>query len=278
MFAPILVIGRGFVGSKVVRELPHAVSYDVDIADRKAVRGVFECVRPKFLINCAGKAGSPNIDWCERNKEATWRSNVEGVRILAELCAEFDCFLVQLSSGCLFRGAALSSCGWRENDQTFAPNFYLRTKLEAERIVLGFPFSIIRIRLPVDSEPHPRNTLTKICSFDFVTRGCNSITVLDDLVYTIRMVLKERTHGIIHCVSPDAVSPSHMRRLMISAGLASRNFKEIDTPELEELKLVRVARSDAILATKRLNSLGIRLDPTDRSLANVISRYGSFVT
>ena len=45
-----------------------------------------EEVTPDVVINCAGKTGRPNVDWCEDHKEETVRANVTGPLILLDEC------------------------------------------------------------------------------------------------------------------------------------------------------------------------------------------------
>ena len=104
----IVVVGAGFLGRRLARDLPGATLAPVDITDRDAVAVVLARVRPDVVVNAAGKTGRPNVDWCEANQEATWRSNVLGPLVLAEACAAAGVHLLHLSSGCIFDGRSPS--------------------------------------------------------------------------------------------------------------------------------------------------------------------------
>lgn len=68
--------------------------------DLPAMKAVFDDFKPTRVINCAGKTGRPNVDWCEDHRQETVMSNVVGTIMLANLCDERDVHLTNLSTGC----------------------------------------------------------------------------------------------------------------------------------------------------------------------------------
>ena len=72
----------------------------VRMEDKAGMSQVFDEFRPTRVINCAGKTGRPNVDWCESNRVETVRSNVIGMLILAELCGEKGVHLTNVATGC----------------------------------------------------------------------------------------------------------------------------------------------------------------------------------
>lgn len=52
------------------------------------------------VINCAGKTGRPNVDWCEDHKIETIESNVIGTLMLAQACWIRDIHLTVMATGC----------------------------------------------------------------------------------------------------------------------------------------------------------------------------------
>ena len=60
--------------------------------------------RPEVVINCAGKTGRPNVDWCDAHPDETLRVNVTGAITLLEECRRLGIYLVHLSSGCIYEG------------------------------------------------------------------------------------------------------------------------------------------------------------------------------
>lgn len=68
--------------------------------DQAAVCRVLDEVKPTHVVNCAGKTGRPNIDWCEDHKLETMEANVIGTLMLARECVERGVHLTVLATGC----------------------------------------------------------------------------------------------------------------------------------------------------------------------------------
>lgn len=68
--------------------------------DQAAVCKVLDNVKPTHVINCAGKTGRPNVDWCEDHKLETIRSNVLGTLIVADECEKRGIHLTLMATGC----------------------------------------------------------------------------------------------------------------------------------------------------------------------------------
>src|SRR3954468_14776067 len=82
----LLFGGRGLMGRYFLSAYPDATAADADVADRSAVAAALEAARPDVVINCAGKTGRPNVDWCEEHKAETLRANVTGALVVLEEC------------------------------------------------------------------------------------------------------------------------------------------------------------------------------------------------
>jgi len=271
-----LIFGGGFLGERLARELPGAVLSRVDITDRDAVDGAIFEARALAVVNGAGKTGRPNVDWCETHREATWRSNVLGPLVLAEACEAAGAYLLHVGSGCVFYGPSPSPGGWREDDPANPISYYSRSKYAADLLLAPRPdVAVVRIRMPVDAAPHPRNLITKLAGYAQVIDVENSVTVIDDLVAAIGALVAKRATGVFHVTNPgtmrhrdllaryrELVDPSHRCELIAEGELVARG-------------LALAPRSNCILASSRLEALGIHLRPIDVALADVMARYAA---
>lgn len=77
----------------------------VRMQDTASIRHELDRVMPDRVINCAGKTGRPNVDWCEDHKVETVDTNVLGTLNLARECAERGIHCTVLATGC-----KLSAC------------------------------------------------------------------------------------------------------------------------------------------------------------------------
>ncbi len=174
-----LLYGTGFIGQTLARRLQqkpfgghtirigqcrldHGRSTSDEVAESDA----------DFVINAAGRCGMPNVSWCESHQAETLLSNVIGPHNLAAACASAARPLIHISSGCVYSGDNAGS-GFGETDPpNFLGSFYSKSKWWAEQLIGQAPgLLMLRIRLPIDQEGHPRNLLTKLLGFRRVISG-----------------------------------------------------------------------------------------------------------
>jgi len=60
---------------------------------------------------------------------------------------------------------------------------------------------ILRIRIPLDNRPHPKNILTKLIKYGRVIDIPNSVTYLPDFLKALRHLLKIKAYGIFNTVN-----------------------------------------------------------------------------
>ncbi|MCX6751890.1 MAG: sugar nucleotide-binding protein [Candidatus Nomurabacteria bacterium] len=267
-----LIFGNGYLGNKFKDFLDkEAEISSVDIGNMEEVRKVLKEKKPKIIINCAGKTGRPNIDWCEDHKEETMYSNVVGPLVLAEACSENNVFMVHIGSGCIYQGDN-NRKGFTEEDIPDIkniPSFYSLTKFTSEYMLKQFPVLQCRLRMPVDSQKSPRNFITKITNYEKVINEENSITVIDDLVKaTIELVKRKRT-GIYNVTNPGSIT--HKEILDKYKKLVDKNFQYtiINTKDLK----TKAGRSNCVLNTDKLQKEGIKLPDIHKSIESILKNY-----
>jgi dTDP-4-dehydrorhamnose reductase len=278
--AGVMIVGsRGYLGQRFLQAYPDAATPSLDIADRALVRRALAEHQPGVVINCAGRCGSPNVDWCEDHKLETVHSNVTGALVLAEECLRHDVYLVHLSSGCVYSGDN-GGKGYSEADPpNFAGSYYSRTKAAADQILREFPVLSLRLRMPFDDSLSPRNLLMKLRKYRRLLTAANSLTCVTDLVRAADRLIDQRYTGIVNVVNPGAISPfevMEMYREIVDPGL---QFEPIGVEQLGEL--TRAGRSTCILNTALLENVGIflplvrdALELTLRSLAAKLAGSG----
>ena len=113
---------------------------DLDLTDYAAVEQAWQRLAPHIVIHCAALSRTKD---CELDPQLARRINVDATANLARLSEDIP--FVFLSSGEVFDGQA----GWyQETDEPNPINFYGKTKLEAEQLVLQNPrHTVVRIVL-----------------------------------------------------------------------------------------------------------------------------------
>lgn len=225
--------------------------------------------RPSVVINAAGKTGRPNIDGCEDIPAETLSSNVAGPIILAEECLARKIFMVHLGSGCIYDN---SRSNYTESDPpNFYGSLYSRSKIISEEALKNLPVLQLRLRMPFDGKPHPRNFITKITSYERVISVENSLTCIGDLIVACEVLVAERLTGIWNVVNPGTIT--HERILDLYKELVDPDFK-YEVMTLEELRSVtKVGRSNCTLSTKKLEDLGLKLPHIEIAVMDALQEY-----
>jgi dTDP-4-dehydrorhamnose reductase len=269
-----LIFGRGFLGHRLAESVPNSYLSDVDITRAAAVRAEIAKHQPGAVINCAGKTGTPSVDWCESHPIETYRSNVIGPLTLAEACAEAGVYLLHFGSGCVFYGVSPAPGGWREDDHANPSALYSRTKYAADLVLSRMPnVGIARLRMPIDSRPGPRNLITKLSRYPQVIDVENSVTVVDDLLIVVDGLLARKAVGVFHATNPGIMRHRDLLALYCEIVDRSHRFDLIGEEDLVARGLALSARSNCILSSTRLDELGLTMRPIDVALRDVMLKY-----
>lgn len=278
--ARVLIFGGGFLGKRLAAALSADLT-TADICDRRQVNVALESWCPEIVVNAAGKTGRPNVDWCESNREETYRANVLGPLTLASACREMGAHLVHLGSGCIFYGSAPRDApdkwndpGWREDDHANPVAYYSKTKYAADLVLDGLSgVAVVRLRMPIDGVPHARNLITKLAGYARVIDVVNSVTVVDDFVKIVAGLIEKRAEGIFHAVNPGAVSHREILRLYREVVDPEHRCEFIDEAELVASGLAEKRRSNCVLADTKLAAMGLGMRPIDEALPDVMRKY-----
>lgn len=267
----MLVLGGGFLGKRIAEEfdaeiLTERIKNANDLSEAIS-RNVMEW--PDVIVNCIGKTGRPNVDWCEKNKAETYVSNVHVPYLLAEFCKRHDIKLVHISSGCVYQGDNQKN-GWGEEDEpNFTGSFYSFTKAAAEKILSEYANVLtLRIRMPIDSTPNDRELIGKLLKYDKVINTPNSVTVVQDLLDALRALLANDSVGIFNVVNPEPVT--HKQILDIYEEVSG---KKLNKTYIEAKDLVTDApRSNCILNTNKLTQ-SASMRNTETAIRDAIMKY-----
>lgn len=273
----ILVYGQGFLGTRVANAL------GARMATARIVDGTFpdmENDKPDIVINCVGKTGRPNVDWCEDHKPETYFSNVHVPYLLAEYCKKHGIKLVHISSGCIYQGDN-GGLGWREDDPAnFDGSYYSHSKISAERLLSAYPNTLIlRIRMPIDDTPGDRELIGKILRYKTIMDDENSMTVIDDFLVALKAML---THadiefmGTFNMTNPGKIT--HREILESYERHIPGTIKEkIFVPSTSRLIQTKAPRSNCVLNTEKIelvsSILGFEFRPIHLAIEDVVKKY-----
>lgn len=264
----IFSIGNGFVSD----HLPYS-KINERINSYLDIENIISKYKPKVLINCIGKTGRPNIDWCESHKEETVFANTTVPILLAEACAKNSIHLIQIGSGCIFFSDSPSTVDykWKETDFANPKSFYSQTKYACD-IVLGNMKNVttLRIRMPISTKNNQRNLINKLRGYIQIIDIPNSMTFMDDLVRCVDWAINEKQYGIFHVTNPEPITAA---QIMSEYQKYDTNHKFEIISEFALDKLTIAKRSNCILDTSKLQNAGFKMTPSSEALSKCISEY-----
>lgn len=110
----------------------HFTDYDtLDITNQKQINEYFSEYEPHYCINVSAYTA---VDLAEQEKEKAFAINAEGVKHLAEACAEKGIDLIHISTDYVFDGN--TNIPYSEDDFTNPLSVYGASKLEGENLAL----------------------------------------------------------------------------------------------------------------------------------------------
>jgi 3,5-epimerase/4-reductase len=277
----ISIVGAGFISD----HLPyHKIKSRFDLS-RKHIESVLDVEKPDVIINCIGKTGRPNVDWCEVNREETSLANTALPIMLADVCAKKSIHLVQIGSGCIFFGRSPNSMycmpswaphygmdtGWTEDDFANPKSFYSKTKYACD-LALGAMKHVttLRIRMPISNQNNPRNLINKLRGYQQVIDIPNSVTFMDDLVRCIDWAIKGSHTGVWHVANPQPLTAAKIMQ-EYQKHVPSHNFTVITEEQLDQITIAK--RSNCILNTDKLKNAGFHMTPSEIALSNCMADY-----
>ena len=260
-----LVIGNGYIGNYLKKNLPNVTLIRNKIYDVEKLTHLIRDMYPSHtLINCAGKTGRPNIDWCEDHKDVTFGANVGLPVMIAEICEKLGRYWMHIGSGCIYTGYDEEYT--EEDEPNFVGSFYSKTKKWSQEILSDyFMPCVLRIRMPIDEDMGERCYISKILKYAKVGNGIvntlNSMTYLKDLVGAIQHLSEGGHTGTWNAVNKGSLSAVEILDMWRVYTDDDISYKAIDENELQ--KYCKAGRSNCILSTKKLEGIGYKM-PTLR--------------
>jgi UDP-glucose 4,6-dehydratase len=269
----ILILGQGFVGDYLFDHLGKDLNRKVLQYRRKShdylTKDFFldRLTENSIVINCSGYTGKPNVDACEDDKEACFNLNAVNPVIIQNYCKLVPGVrYIHVSSGCIYTGYE------KEYTEYSKPNFgiwntessyYSKTKHLAEIYLDKFYTAILRIRMPFCGANSSRNLLVKLLNYDNLINQENSLTCMEDFAMFVEKFILQFQPGIYNVVNTGHANGSTIvEQMSVYKNLINPRWKFIRLNELQ----TRARRSNCVLSTEKIESLGLALPSVGDSL------------
>lgn len=284
----VLTLGAGFVAdhlpyNRLLESRERVYPHEEDIDYLLSRNG-----SPDVIVNCLGKTGRPNVDWCESNKEETYTSNVVLPLMIADWCNNHDVRMIHIGSGCIYFGESPNTkwvvpqhvanansitvdYGWKETDFANPKSFYSKTKYSADLILAEIPsVTTLRIRMPISELDTSRNLINKLRGYKQVIDIPNSVTFMSDLVRCIDWAINKDIRGIYHVANPQPLTAARIMK-EFQKYVPEHSFDIIDEQQLDQMTVAK--RSNCILSTEKLREAGFFMTNTEEALKICMANY-----
>jgi 3,5-epimerase/4-reductase len=111
---------------------------------------------------------------------------------------------------------------------------------------------ILRLRMPVSDDLHPRNFVTKITKYERVVDIPNSNTILHDLLPASILMASHNETGVYNFTNPGAISHNEVLTIFQKRVRPSFTWKNFSLEE--QSKVIKAGRSNCKLDTTKLEA------------------------
>jgi dTDP-4-dehydrorhamnose reductase len=286
----LLYGGKGWIGSQIydlLNKLGHEVIIGTSRIDNyDDTLNEITNINPHRVICTTGRTSGGkfnNIDYLEDLNvlPINLRDNLIGPINLARITNYYGIHMVYLGTGCIYhyddvhqmpnKLDLLSVNGFKGFTENDLPNFtgsqYSSVKGVTDQLIRQYNNVLnARIRMPISSDLHPRNYISKILSYKNIIDIPNSMTILDDMLPILIDMSINKTIGSINLVNPGVISPVDILKLIKNNSNSNElNFNIIPLDKLPTIG----KRSNNYLDTTLLEKMYPNIKPINESIINV---------
>ena len=223
----LIIGGNGLVGSTLVKYAK--TKYDIHITinknksvfsdvsttkielinDQTSMIDLIKNFNPDVVVSTAAHS---SVDFCETDQKLANALHVDAINYIAKVCKQIDTKLIFLSTDAVFDGK--SNMKYTENDVPNPANYYGKTKLKAENIVLQSSKKNVVLRTAVIYGWHKSSKFTNwILSSLYQNKAVdpfsdqyNTPTLVDDLAKSILNIIEIDVSGLFHAVGNTCIN------------------------------------------------------------------------
>lgn len=248
-----------------------------DITDRACIRDVIGSFRPGVIINCAAYN---LVDRAEQDRDAAFRVNAAGPRLLAEEAKANGAFLVHFGSDYVFDGAKENGL-YQEGDAVNPLNEYGRSKLAGEesvREVLADRSAVFRLSWVFGEGK--QNFIVKLLEWsrtqEFLKVACDEFSVptwTETVVDATLLALQQGMAGVYHLTNSGFCSRYEWAKVI----LRERGIDKFIRPvPMDSFRLPAKRPRFSAMSSQAYNAaLRSPLPPWDEAVARFLKEGGT---
>lgn len=282
----ILLGGSGYIGSTFQSELTSRrlnflslTRSQLDYTQPLLLQSALQKHAAKFVINCAGYTGKPNVDACEVYKRECLQGNVVLPGTIADVCGTLGIPWGHVSSGCIYTGCKSNGNGFTEIDSpnfTFRQNncsFYSGCKALGEEVLESAESCYLwRLRIPFSEVDSGRNYLSKVQRYSKLLDATNSLSDLGDFVRCcIDCIDRYIPFGKYNLTNPGAVTTRQVAQLIQKHINPQQQFSFFEDERQFMEVAVKAPRSNCVLDSSKAIAAGLKLPPIEEAIERALS-------
>ena len=211
-------------------------------------------------IMTSGKTFGPgcnSIDYLKGKLSCNLENNLLSHYIVIKACQACSVHLTLIGTGCIYSSISDDTVF----NETSLPNYsgseYSIVKGVLDQMIHSEMkehdnLLHLRIRMPIDDEPHPRNLITKLTGYSSVIDRPNSMTVFPNLVPIMVQFMSHAVNGSFNMVNQGAVT--HKEILDEYIKTVNPEHKYSIFTEAEQDQILLQGRSNNVLSVDKLRA------------------------
>lgn len=288
MSKKILVIGTGFLGRYLLRELnssniqSYGTSFNqstqdkfkVDIRNIDSIKKCILQLKPETIINCAANV---DLDFLEKNEKQAIAINAIGAKNLALVANQNDIRLIHISTDGIFDG---KKGNYSEEDVPNPVNVYGKSKLMGEQLIQENSKNYVILRTNFygynEQGKHLLNWVLTTLKQKKQLIGFDDILFtpleISNLCMMIRDITMKNIHGIIHLASDKTISKYQFAIEVANVFQLDKNL--IKRGSVEDLKLIAKRPKNTSLSNKKVKKfVSLHITPLNESLIKIRNSF-----
>ena len=277
--------GSGFIGSYIVKELnKNNKQYTLSktrIQNYEDVKSDIEKYKPTHIISAAGLKTPTTVDYYETHKSDLLLVNTVGNIILANLSQQYNIHLTLIMSGCIYK---YPDCNYHksyneDDEPNFIDSYYSNNRACTENLLNIYNnICILRLRMPISYSLHPKSLITKLINYRNIVNIPNSMTVLEDMIPFINIVIEKKLIGKFNLVNSGVMTHPSILYLYKKYVNISYNYKIIE--ENEQNILAKRSncslKSDKVGKYMEVKNIGDSIFTIMKSYKKILDQYHLF--
>ena len=226
----IIIGSTGYLGNHIFsilkKQNKNVIAITTRLQEIERIKEQLLLYKPKYVINAAGLTGSPNIDWCDDNKEKTIETNITYQLTLCHICKELNIHLTIFGSGGIFKNNKI----YTENDRgDYFDKFYSEARIYLENICKNYNNVLyLRINYPISSCNNKKNLLIKLSKYTSIANSNLSITCVDSLFPLLSEIIENKEIGIFNFVNPGVANLVQIKKMYNKSKKITDKFNIIE--------------------------------------------------